>query len=471
MSLKYFFLFCFLASLWVPAFAQTLPSWPKVPSIGAGLPKGIPSNGFEGLATNPAIPYLEELRQIQGLKKSYDSLRTEVKRLKEAVHDSTNQDSVVSVLKAKGQEVLDREKAVLNGLLEEQEIPGEELKAAVNRTLEGVESSNAKLATVSDLEGLDGILGQSEENLKAIVNEWLMPKIEQSLSGTLSEGWNPAEAKIPDFYGKDGLENLLRVGTDPQELMAQAKEQALGKARHISTEYIQKAEGKFNKLKLDSLGNVQVILESKKRKFQLIEPNELKGAGVFERTGLLIWYDPLTSFREGFFAEVGISYGFTHQFQAFGAWTVKRSSDNASGPQITGQGPKLGLRFTKGNWGVQSSVSHNQITTEYPAGYESRNFSGKSWSGELSLVRTIPMGKVLRSVVMVSWDPLYKEDRSLAGSAVQMKIGFELNRLKNLKQEFNPDLKQLGKDKKIPKEKIKGIETIDLGDKVEQLKF
>ncbi|WP_338226490.1 hypothetical protein [Algoriphagus confluentis] len=414
-----------------------MPIGPKVPSIGGGLPKGIPTNDLEALATKPEIPYLEELRQVQGLKKSYDSLRSEGKRLKEAAQDSSTQDSVVNVLKAKGQEVLDREAEVLQSMLEDQEIPGEELKAAMDRTLEGVESSKAKLAQVSDLEGLDGILDQSEENLKALINEWLMPKIEQTLSGTLSEGWNPAEGKIPDFYGKDVLDHLMKEGVDPQELMAQAKEQAVGKAKHISTEYIQKAEGEFSKLKLDSLGNVQVILESKKRKFQLIEPNELKGSGLLERTGLLLWYDPLTSFKEGFFAEAGGSVGFTHQFQAFGAWTVKRSSDNASGPQITGQGLKLGLRFSKGNWGVQSSISHNQITTEYPAGYESRNFSGKSWSGELSLVRTIPMGKVIRSVVMVSWDPLYKEDRSLARSAVQLKIGFELGRMKGIRKEIN----------------------------------
>ena len=435
MDLKSFILFYFLnlaLGFWVPAFAQTFPAGPKVPSLGAGLLNGVPSGGLEGLATKPAIPYLEELRQIQGLKKSYDSLRSEVKKLNEDAQDSTTQDSVVSVLKAKGQEVLNRESEVLQSMLEEQKIPGDDLKSAVNRTLEGVESSKAKLAQVSDLEGLDGILDQSEENLKALINEWLMPKIEQTLSGTLSEGWNPANAKIPDFYGKGALEKMLQEGVDSQELMAQAKEQAVGKAKHISTEYIQKAEGEFSKLKLDSLGNVQIILESRKRKFKLIEPNELKGAGLLERSGLLLWYDPLTSFKEGFFAEAGGSVGFTHQFQAFGAWTVKRSSEDVSGPQITGQGLKMGLRFSKGNWGVQSSISHNQITTEYPAGYESRNFSGKSWSGELSLVRTIPMGKVIRSVVMVSWDPLYKEDRSLARSAVQLKIGFELGRFKNL---------------------------------------
>ncbi|MHA7129268.1 hypothetical protein [Algoriphagus namhaensis] len=440
MPLKSLLLFYVLASFWVTAFTQTLPAGPKVPSIIGSLPKGIPTSGLEGLASKPEITYLEELRQVQGLKKSYDSLRSEVKKLKKATQDSTTQDSVVSVLKARGQELLDREGELLQKMLEEQEIPGEELKSAVGRTLDGIENSKTKLAGVSDLDGLDGILDQSEENLKALINEWIMPKIEQTISGRLSEGWNPENARIPDFYGKGALEKMLQEGVDPQELMAQAKEQAVGKTRHISTEYIQKAEGEFSKLKLDSLGNVQVILESKKRKFQLIEPNELKGAGLLERTGLLLWYDPLTSFKEGFFAEVGLSHGFTHQFQAFGAWTVKRSSDDASGPQITGQGPKLGLRFSKGNWGVQSSLSRNQITTEYPAGYESRNFSGKDWAGELSLVRTIPIGKVIRSVVMVSWDPLYKEDRSLARSAVQLKIGFELERMKGIRKEINPKI-------------------------------
>ncbi|MDX5338316.1 MAG: hypothetical protein LPK25_04770 [Cyclobacteriaceae bacterium] len=141
MPLKSFILFCVLASIWVTAFAQTLPAGPKVPSIGGGLPKGIPTTGLEGLATKLEIPYLEELRQVQGLKKSYDSLRSEVKKLKEAAQDSTTRDSVVSVLKAKGQEVLDQEAEVLQSLLENQGIPGEELKAAMDRTLEGVESS------------------------------------------------------------------------------------------------------------------------------------------------------------------------------------------------------------------------------------------------------------------------------------------------------------------------------------------
>ncbi len=429
MPFKSFFLFCFLASIWVSAFAQTLPAGPKVPSIEGGLPKGIPTTGLEGLAAKPKIPYLEELRQVQGLKMSYDSLRSEVKKLKEAGQDSTTQDSVVSVLKAKGQEVLDREAEVLQSMLEEQEIPGEELKSAVDRTLEGVESSKTKLAQVSDLEGLDGILDQSEENLKALINEWLMPKIEQTLSGTLSEGWNPANAKIPDFYGKDALDQLMQQGADPEALMAQAKETAIGKAKHIPDEYLEKLNGKSAKLLLDTLGNVQVeLLKDPKRKLHLIEPNELTNAKLLERTGVLLWYDPLTSFGEGIFAEAGLSYGFTQQVEAYGTWVAKRFFDERKGPIREGDGLRLGLRFTKSTWSIQTSVAKMRMDIRYPTGYEQNNFSGTQWSGEVALVKPIPMGESIRSVVILSWDPFYQANRSLSGSALQLKIGFELLR-------------------------------------------
>ncbi|WP_332914594.1 hypothetical protein [Algoriphagus boritolerans] len=139
-------------------FAQSLPAMHKVSRIGGGLTKRIPSGGLEALVAKLEIPYLEDLRQVKGLKKSYDSLQAEVKKLNEVVQDSTTQDSVMSVLKEKGQEVLDREKAVLTGLLEEQDIPGEELKAAAQRTLEGVERAKPELDRVLDPDGLDGIL-------------------------------------------------------------------------------------------------------------------------------------------------------------------------------------------------------------------------------------------------------------------------------------------------------------------------
>jgi hypothetical protein len=412
--------------------AQTVPPFsnPSLSGLHGKLPYGL---GLEALGTKPQIPYLEELKQIQSVKQSYDSIKSELKTIKEQASDSTQRDGLVQVAKASSEEILEKESEVLQSLIEKEEIPGEELRNAAERTLGGVQSSKEKLAGIQDFESLEALLDQNEENLKALTNEWLMPKIEQVLTGTLAGDWDPTQAKIPDFYGKGALEKLMQDGADPKELMAQAKEQAMGKSRHISNEYLEKFEGKFSKLKLDSMGNVQVLLDPEKRKFKLIEPNTLKGSGLLGRMDLLLWYDPLTSFKEGFFAETGISFGFTHQFQGFGTWTVKRNSYDATGPQREGYGPKVGLRFSKGNWGFQSAISYNQVNIVYPAGFESRNFSGNHWSGELTLVRTIPMGTSLRSVVMVSWDPLFNEDKSLTKSAIQLKIGFELGRFKRLK--------------------------------------
>lgn len=476
MNLKSLFLFCLFfieVNFWMEGHAQTFPSIPQVsaPNLSGSqgkIPNGL---GLEALVSKPQIPYLEELKQIQSLKQSYDSLKSELKSIKEQASDSIQRDSLLQIAKSMSTEVLENESQVLESLIEKEEIPGEELRNATERTLVGVQSSKEKLAGIQDFESLESLLDQNEENLKALVNEWLMPKIEQVLTGTLAGDWDPTQAKIPNFYGKDALEKLIQDGADSKELMEQAKEQAKGKAKHISNEYIQEAGGKFSKLKLDSLGNVQVLLDEEKRKFKLIEPNTLKGSGLLGRMGLLLWYDPLTSFREGFFAEAGVSYGFTHQLQGFGAWTVNRNLNDATGPQREGHGPKVGLRFSKGNWGVQTAISHNQINIEYPAGFESRNFSGKQWAGELTLVRTIPIGKILNSVVMVSWDPLYKEGKSLAGSAIQMKIGFELGRLKGLKSELKIERDKMKFDKEVPEDKIKGIDQMDLNGKLDQIKF
>ena len=447
MSHKSFFLcyFLFLApALWALASAQILPAGPKGITIGEGIPNGDPLGGLEALVGKPEIPYLEELGQIQGLKKSYDSLRTELKKLNKAALDSTTQDSVVSVLKAKGKEVMDRKAEVLKGMLEEQEIPGEELKSAVQRTLDAVDISKNDLKDIRDLESLESLIGQNEENLKALVNEWLMPKIEQKLGGTLAEGWNPADAKILDFYGKDAIDQLMQDGIDTDELIAQAKETAKGKAKHIGDEYLEKLDGKSAKLLLDTLGNVELkIPEKSKRKLTIFEPNELKDSDLLERIGLLFWYDPLTSFGEGIFAEVGMKYGFTQQWEGYGTWVLKRLFDQTEEPIREGDGVRLGIRFTKSSWAIQTSMAKLQMDIAYPNGYEYNNFTGTRWSGELALVKTIPLGESTRSVVIMSWDPFFQANRSLLGSAVQLKIGFELFKFKKLGIEANKYKKTL----------------------------
>ena len=58
------------------------------------------------------------------------------------------------------------------------------------------------------------------------------------------------------------------------------------------------------------------------------------------------------------------------------------------------------------------------------------------------MVKPIPMGECIPSVVILSWDPLYQENRSLSGSALQLKIGFELFRLKGQEKEIKPKLKR-----------------------------
>ena len=50
------------------------------------------------------------------------------------------------------------------------------------------------------------------------------------------------------------------------------------------------------------------------------------------------------------------------------------------------------------------------------------------------------MGKKLQSVVLLTWDPLFKESRGLSTSRFQFKIGFELKQLKKITEEIPRNL-------------------------------
>ncbi|PZX49222.1 hypothetical protein LV84_04286 [Algoriphagus ratkowskyi] len=206
MSPKSFFLFCFLGLalvFWMPAFAQTIPAVPKSLSVGEGLSKGFPSGGLESITTKPEIPYLEELKQIQSLKKSYDSLRKELKELKEITADSTQRDSLFTLAKERSKALLEQESKKLESLIQSEDIPGEEIKNASKNTLDRVKDSKARLEKINQIGELESLVDQNNENLKALTNEWIMPKLEEQISGIVQDGFDPRSAELPDFYGKD----------------------------------------------------------------------------------------------------------------------------------------------------------------------------------------------------------------------------------------------------------------------------
>jgi hypothetical protein len=293
------------------------------------FPKGALSTKLPSLTAKPEIPYLKELRQIQSLKKSYDSLRTELRDLKEMTGDSTGQDSVFNIAKARSREVLEQESKVLGSLIVSGDIPGEELKNAAINTLDRVNVSKAQLKEINNISGLESLIDQNEENLKALTNEWIMPKVEEQLSGVVKEGLDPRSGELPDFYGKGALAELTKKGLPSEVPFEQAKQLAQEKARHITDEYIQKAGKDISKLKIDSLGNVKTIpSELNKNKTGLFETNQLKGEPLSHRIGMNLWYDPLTSFGEGLLLDYGLSYSFSQQFAVLGGVTWKKQFDD-----------------------------------------------------------------------------------------------------------------------------------------------
>ncbi|MCE7058079.1 hypothetical protein LZF95_25580 [Algoriphagus sp. AGSA1] len=411
--------------------AQNLPG-----GINSKFPVSPVSGSFPKLPTKPEIPYLEELKQIQSLKKSYDSLQRELKELKEITADSTQRDSLFTLTKERSREVLEQESKTLESLIQSEDIPGEEIKHAARNTLERVNESKARLEDIRQVDELESLVDQNNENLKALTNEWLMPKVEEQLTGVVKEGFDPRSAKLLDFYGKDALAELTKKGLPSEVPFDQAKELAKEKAGHISNEYIQKAGKDFSRLKIDSLGNIKSVpSELKNKKKEFFEPNRLKGVPAVHRIGMLLWYDPLTSFGDGLLLDFGLSYSFSQQFSLLGGGTWKKQLDDKEELRREGIGGFAGVRFSKGNWFAQGTVNHNEVTVTNPPGYESRDFDGKAWATGFGLGRTIPMGNTIRSVVMGSVDPFFDKRSSLHKSRVQLKIGFEIGSFRKLRKE------------------------------------
>ena len=198
--------------------------------------KGALSTRLPVLPTKPEIPYLEELQQIQSLKKSYDSLRSEFRDLKKMPGDSTLRDSVLNMAKAGSREVLEREGKVLWSLIESGDIAGEEVKNAARNTLDGVNHSKARLKGISEVSDLESLVDQNKENLKALTNEWIMPKVEEQITGMAKEGFDPRNGGIPDFYGKDALAKLTKKGLPSEVPFEQAKLLTQQKTGHITNE-------------------------------------------------------------------------------------------------------------------------------------------------------------------------------------------------------------------------------------------
>jgi hypothetical protein len=372
--------------------AQNLPS-----GLNSKLLKPSISNSLSALPSKPEIPYLEELKQIQSLKKSYDSLRKELKDQKEITADNSQRDSLFTLAKERSKALLEQESKTLESLIQSEDIPGEEIKNAAKNTLERVNESKARLEDIRQVDELESLVDQNNENLKALTNEWLMPKLEEQITGVVKDGFDPRSAELPDFYGKDALAELTKNGLPSEVPFDQAKELASEKAGHVSEEYIQKAGKDFSKLKIDSLGNIKTIssnLNTEKAAF--FETNQLSGQSFFQRVGMMGWYDPLTSFGEGVLLDYGLSYSFSQQLSFMGGVSWKKQFDVDEQLRREGFGVFTGLRFNKEHWFAQGTVNRNQVTINNPAGYESRNFDGKAWASNFAIGRTIPMGKVIR---------------------------------------------------------------------------
>lgn len=405
---------------------------PIVPVASSGLVNQSPESSL----ISETIPFKKEIQEIHSLQKAYDSLNQDIQKFKTSKLDSTQRDSLVNALKSRSLGIIEQEKTMLLSLSSEASPSSQKLKHSGTYLLSQLEKSKTAMKQAQEMVTIEEIIEQNEENLKAIFNEQLMPELKQNLGGTINKQLISPDTGIKDYYGKGALKELAREKISPGLTLTKAQSLVKDNAKSISNEYLQNIGNNYSKISIDSLGNIQVA-EAKRtvKAFSLKETNRLKNAPFTDRTGLYLWYDPLTSFAEGIFVDLGIRYSISSQWHSFGGINIKRQFKNQIGPTSTGDGIKGGLRFSLGNWLLQGELARSRIILAHEPVFESKNFDGTIWLSGLGVGRTISMGKKLQSVVLLTWDPLFKESRSLSTSRFQLRIGFELKQLKIITEE------------------------------------
>ena len=122
----------------------------------------------------------------------------------------------------------------MGSLVESRDIAGEEVKNAAKNTLDRVNDSKARLKEINGISDLESLIDQNEENFKALINEWIMPKVEGQFTGVAKEGFDPRSGELPDFYGKDALAELTKNGLPSEIRFEQAKKLVQEKSGHIT---------------------------------------------------------------------------------------------------------------------------------------------------------------------------------------------------------------------------------------------
>lgn len=396
---------------------------PNLPKANKGM---IQSMGQSKNAMSSMNDAKEVFSKIQAHKDDMEKLKKEVSRIKELKADSIQYDSLVQGLKSKVLEQSEAQSGMLSEMTDK--VDDEGLINSISYVRSSLETSAETLKGKVNMEQIEGFMDQSEENMKALVDEHLVKLSSDPLEEYLASVDIKEKAKsIQSFYNLGIDEYLSKFKTGTAGVKDLKKEEVQWKIIESGKEKLgSELEGKGLDGKMASIKNIKKPdLELKLLK----EPNPYKGKPFFSRMNYGIYYDAIQGFSSGVHLQGHIGWRINQYFMPYAGMILKAPWKSDQDYSRQGYGYQGGVRMNFGNWLGQAGVegTYSQNCFNGITGLE--KFEGWTVYPIVSGGREVKITKSLKTVFLGYVDPLYNRNKTarLHSHMFGLKIGIELH--------------------------------------------
>ncbi len=396
---------------------------PSLPKANVGM---IPSLEQTEGAMSSVKEVKEVFSKIQSYKEDLEELKKEKERIKEFKADSIQYDSLVQILKSK---VLEKSSAQSEMLTEVSSMVDDEgLKNSISYVQSNLETSTKSLTGKVSMEQIEGFMNQSEENMKALVDEHLVKLSSDPLEEYLSSVDIKEKVKnVQSFYNLGIDEYLSKFKSGAAGVKDLNKEEVQWKIIESGKEKLtNELEGKIPNGGVASLNKIK----EKGKGLKLFgKPNPYKGQPFFSRMNYGLYYDALQSFSQGTHIQGHIGWRVSQYVMPYAGMIFKKPWKPDTDYTRQGYGYQGGVRINSGNWfgqvGMEATNSHNR----FKGAVGTEEFDGWTVYPILSGGRQVTVLKSLKTVFLGYVDPLYNKNKTarLHSHMFGLKIGIELH--------------------------------------------
>jgi hypothetical protein len=307
-------------------------------------------------------------------------------------------------------------------------VDDEGLKNSISYVQSNLETSTKSLTGKFSMEQIEGFMNQSEENMKALVDEHLVKLSSDPLEEYLSSvDIKEKVSSVQSFYNLGIDEYLSTFKSGAAGLKDMDKEEVQWKIIESGKEKLPNdLEGLIPDGGVESLNKIK----EEGKGFKIFgEPNLYKGKPFFSRMNYGVYYDALQSISQGLHLQGHIGWRISQYVMPYAGLIFKKPWKADEDNSREGYGFQGGVRTNSGNWFFQAGIEGTNSHNSFKAITGTEEFEGWTVYPILSGGRQVTLSKTLKTVFLGYVDPLFNKNKTgrLHSHMFGLKIGIEFN--------------------------------------------